>query len=229
MREDLVRRIYEGEYTPGEQLPSEPDLARVYEVSRMTVREALKSLQQESLLYVVPGSGTFVARAPIIRAVTRLQSVTELAAGLGYTMVTRVLSARADGASSTIAAALGIEIGDPVLFLERLRLIDDQPAIHSLDTLPARLVEMDRPAEAWQGSLFAYIDARNDLHITHSTATLRPVLLDAPTRARIGAPPDIPWQLIEQTSYAGDRHPVIHSLDYHRGDLFSFDMVRRRY
>ena len=54
-------------------------------------------------------------------------------------------------------------------------------------------------------------------------------MLDAVTCARLGTTPDLPWQLIEQTSYAGDNRPLVYSLDYHRGDLFSFDMIRRRY
>src|SRR5947209_6249532 len=133
VHEDLARRIHKGELSPGQQLPSEPELARMYNVSRMTVREALKGLQREHLLYVVPGSGTFVAHVPITRPVTRLQSVTELAADLGYAMTTRVLTVRKVGASGAAATALGVEEGTPLLFLERLREVDDQPAIYSLD------------------------------------------------------------------------------------------------
>src|SRR5579871_1502447 len=89
-REDLVRRIRLGEFKPGQQLPSEPDLARSYDVSRVTVREALKGLQQEHLVFIVHGRGTFVADTPITPPVTRLQSVTELVADLGHTMTTSV-------------------------------------------------------------------------------------------------------------------------------------------
>src|SRR5205085_8003160 len=112
-REDLARRIHEGELRPGQQLPSEPDLARAYNVSRVTLREALKGLQQEHLLYAVHGRGTFVASVPITRPLTRLQSVSELAADLGYTLSTRVLEARREGAARAAAAALGVTEARP--------------------------------------------------------------------------------------------------------------------
>src|SRR5205085_6707931 len=186
-REDLARRIHEGEFSPGQQLPSEPDLARAYNVSRVTMREALKGLQQEHLLYAVHGRGTFVASVPITRPLTRLQSVTELAADVGYTLTTRVLEARRADATGAAAAALGVTEGTPLLRLERLRLVDDHPAIYSIDIFPARLVQDERPTEAWQSSLFAYIEQHAGLRITHSTTTLRAALLDAATCARIGA------------------------------------------
>lgn len=226
-REDLARRIRDGEFKPGQQLPSEPDLARAYDVSRVTMREALKGLQQEHLVYAVHGRGTFVADTPITRPVTRLQSVTELVADLGYTMTTRVLDVRDEGASGAAAAALGVAEGTPLVRLERLRLVDGRPAIYSIDVFPAALVDGRSEAD-WQTSLFAYIEGHAGLHITHSTATLRAVLLDAVTSARIGAAPALPWLLMQQINVTSENRPVVYSHDYHHGEMFSFDVLRRR-
>lgn len=228
-REDLARRIREGQFSPGERLPSEAELARFYDISRLTLREALKGLQHERLLTIVHGRGIFVARGSITRPLTRLQSVTELVADLGYTMTTRVLDVRREPAHDRAAAALGVDEGTPLLCLERLRVVDNQPAIYSLDIFLASLADPDRPLAAWEGSLFTYLEERTGLHVTHSTTTLRAVLLDAATRARIGARAGLPWLLMEQTNYAGDSHPLVYSLDYHHGNLFSFDVLRNRY
>src|SRR5262245_41186548 len=122
-REDLVRRIRQGEFKPGQQLPSEPDLARAYDVSRVTVREALKGLQQEHMVYVIHGRGTFVADTPITRPVTRLQSVTELMADLGYSMTTSVLGEYTTAGPSAATDALGLAAGTPLVYLERLRRV----------------------------------------------------------------------------------------------------------
>jgi GntR family transcriptional regulator len=227
-REDLVRRIRQGEFKPGQQLPSEPDLARAYDVSRVTVREALKGLQQEHLVYVVHGRGTFVADTPITRPVTRLQSVTELVADLGYTMITTVLGAQITTEPGAATEALGVADGTPLVHLERLRRVDGRPAIYSIDVFPAGLVGEDLPVETWQGSLFALIEGRSGLRITHTTATLRAVLLDGAIRERIGASSQTPWLLMEQVNYSSENRPVIFSHDYHHGEMFSFDVVRRR-
>ena len=58
----LIRyRVSKGEYVPGAQIPSENELCRELDVSRVTVREALRELVREHLLIKVQGKGTFVA------------------------------------------------------------------------------------------------------------------------------------------------------------------------
>lgn len=58
--EDLLERILSGEIKPREPLPSEPEIAREANVSRLTVREALKTLQAQNIVTVRRGLGTFV-------------------------------------------------------------------------------------------------------------------------------------------------------------------------
>lgn len=226
-REHLVRRIRAGEFKPGQRLPSESDLAQTYEVSRVTMREALKGLQQEHLLYTVHGSGTYVADRPITRQVTHLQSVTELAADLGYAMTTRVLDIRRDDAAAA-ATALNLAAA-PLMCLERLRLVDGRPAIYSLDYFAAALADDTHTGVEWEGSLFTYIETRNNLTITHSVATLRAALLAGALCTRINAKRGQPWLLMEQINFTADNRPVVYSLDYHHGEMFSFDVLRRRH
>ncbi len=228
-REDLVGRIRTGEFKPGQQLPSEPDLARAYSISRMTMREAIKGMQQEHLIETVRGRGTFVTHVPITRPVTRLQSGTELATDLGYALTTRVLEVRVEEAAGAIAGTLDVTDGTALLRLERLRLVDGQPALYSIDIFAASIAEPDRPLHAWESSLFAYIQQRTGLPITHTAATLRAEVLDAETTARIDALPGLAWFVMEQTNYTADNRPIMYSLDYHRGDLFSFETIRRCY
>ena len=227
-REDIARRIYAGEFQPGQRLPSEPDLARSYNVSRMTIREAIKGLQREHLLYSRRGRGTFVVHTPITHPISRLQTGTELAAELGYALTTRVLGAHVEEAPDVVAHALDVPVGTPLLCLERLRCIDDQPALYSIDRFDARWAEEDRPLGAWQGSLFSYLQQRTGRAITHTTATLRAVTLTAETSRHIGTDPHIAWFLMEQVNYDDDNHPLMYSLDYHHGDLFTFEVIRRR-
>jgi len=115
-----------------------------------------------------------------------------------------------------------------LLRLERLRLVGDEPALYSIDIFDASLAEPDRPLDAWEGSLFTYIQERTGQSLTHTTAALRAEVLDPATSARIGALPGLAWFVMEQTNFTADDRPVIYSLDYHRGDLFSFNVMRRR-
>src|SRR5918992_2767518 len=67
VREDLVRRLEAGEWRPSERLPSEPDLAASLGVSRATLRDALRSLEEDGFVTRVQGAGTFVTYRPRLR------------------------------------------------------------------------------------------------------------------------------------------------------------------
>ncbi|WOH80335.1 GntR family transcriptional regulator [Bradyrhizobium sp. BEA-2-5] len=60
IREELMRRVAETEYKPGERVPSAAALAQEFGVSAITVRRALRDLQSAGVLRTVPGAGTFV-------------------------------------------------------------------------------------------------------------------------------------------------------------------------
>lgn len=60
--ERITARIEAGEFAPGMPLPSEPDLADWYGVSRASVRSARRLLEERCLVHVVPGKGTYVTR-----------------------------------------------------------------------------------------------------------------------------------------------------------------------
>ncbi|SHO44238.1 GntR family transcriptional regulator [Anaerocolumna xylanovorans] len=56
----LYLKIIHGEFQPGSQLPSEPELARMMGVSRMTLRQALSLLKEDGLINNIRGKGTFI-------------------------------------------------------------------------------------------------------------------------------------------------------------------------
>lgn len=61
----ITRSILTGQMQPGDQLPTEPELAEQFDVSRTVVREAIKALNMQGLVSVTPGRGTFITQPPI--------------------------------------------------------------------------------------------------------------------------------------------------------------------
>ncbi len=225
VRGELEATIRNGELRPGDQLPSEADLVARFGVARTTVREALKLLEQDGLLHVQHGVGRFVAPT-VERPVTRLETVTELMTSLGYEVTNRVLEVVQTGADDATATALGITPGADVIRLERVRLRGDEPLIYSIDVVPVGLSGLSIGGVDWSGSLGELLRSQGH-EMSTALADMRAVTLPPEIAKRIGSRPGAPWMLMVQTHLTADGRPIIYSHDYHRGDLFTFQVLRR--
>jgi GntR family transcriptional regulator len=222
---ELRGRIAQGEYPPGSRLPSESDLARAFAVSRVTVREALRLLQRDGLVKAQHGRGNFVlARGLIREPVTELRSVTELLSSLGYEVESEVLATVTERAGRR-SSALGIDPEERVTRIERLRSSRGMVLIYSIDVHPTRLLEgvhLDH-----KDSLFAALAAAG-VELTRAQATIRAAKLPRGVARRSGLPPSLPCLLLEQVHFDREDTPLLWSLDYHRGDVFEFHVLRQR-
>lgn len=215
----------EGQLSPGDRLATEAELEARFGVSRTTVREALKLLEQDGVIHVQHGVGRFIAPA-VERPITRLESVTGMMEALGYRVTNRVLGVTEAGANAEEAEVLQLEPGEPVVRLERLRLQGEEQLIYSLDVVPRALLG-DAPLNIdWRGSLGRILASRG-FEMASATAGIRAVTLSSATARRIGWPAAIPCLLMIQTNFTREGRAIIYSHDYHRGDVFTFNVLRR--
>ncbi len=153
--EDLRRKIDDGTYGPGALLPSEPELAAKYDVSRQTARSALKALEQEGLIVVHSTRGRTVRNQPPLRRVSstrrhashrdsgKPEFDTE-AIAQGQVPSRRMLVVGRGPAPADIAAWLGTDPGQEVVIRKRLQLLDDVPAVISTSYYPLWVAEGTR-------------------------------------------------------------------------------------
>jgi GntR family transcriptional regulator len=112
---------------PGDRLPTEADLCARFDVSRMTVRQALQELTVAGLVERQRGKGTFVAARPMHRRPGVFLSFTEEMARRGMKPTSRLVSAGLDAARPEERDALALADGDEVVRVERVRLADGVP------------------------------------------------------------------------------------------------------
>lgn len=134
----LKERLLGGHYAEGLPLPSEPQLAREFDVSRMTARRAIDELEREGYVYRVQGAGTFPTGKRFRQGMFRVRPFREWARHPDHR--TTVLRAMTVEATPEIAAVLQIETGDPVIFVHRLRTAGDEALVIEKRYVNAALV-----------------------------------------------------------------------------------------
>jgi GntR family transcriptional regulator len=228
---DALRDLIGG-MEPGEQLPSESELVGRFGVARGTIREALKLLEQDGLVDVQHGRGRFVSAVAglgVNRPITRFEGVTEMLRALGFSPRTRIVSVHKAAADEEEATALGIPEGEAVVRLARLRMSGSKPLVLSLNSFRASLLgDEDVARQDFSGSLHQWMRDRGAAPAS-SAAQIRSARLPADLRETVSADAaDEPWLLTLERCFDDTGAIVLYSRDYHRGDMFSFHVVRRR-
>jgi GntR family transcriptional regulator len=136
----LRAMIANGTWTDGVQLPNEAVLCDKLGVSRITMRHALRNMEEWGLLRREQGRGTFVRSATVIAGERGPTSFTQEMAERGLTVGTRILELKSVGAGIDVASALEIRMGAAVFKVRRLRSGDGQPIGIQTAYLPAKRV-----------------------------------------------------------------------------------------
>lgn len=132
--EDLRQRLAAGEFD--EQFPTDRELMDSYGVSRHTARDAVRRLADEGLVDRERGRGTFVRARAIEQPLGAIYSLFQSIEAQGHEQHSRVLNLQ-ERTNAEAAGVLGVAPDDPLVFLERVRLLDDEPIAVDCSWLPA--------------------------------------------------------------------------------------------
>jgi GntR family transcriptional regulator len=229
VRDRLITYFRENGTKPGDQILSEPEIVELFKVGRSTAREAVKLLEHEGLVEVRPGLGRFLtslATATVDRPITRFESVTDLLRSLGYDAQTLVLSVEEDGPDALEREALKLSEGDTIVRLVRLRSSGEEPLIFSIDTISRSRIPGPIKYVDWSGSVSTFLHDQG-YPLSFSAARLQAVNMPADLKERYSLQGHDPWFLITETAVTANGEPVLYAQDYHRGDTFSFNVLRR--
>ena len=215
----VAEAIAGGELRPGDRLPPERDLAERLGVSRMTLRQSLDSLERRGLVIRVRGrtGGTFVAGPKFEMDVNRLAGLTEQLRRQGRHAGAKVLRARQGPAGRRSAQELGLEAGDAVFEVVRLRLSDGEPLALERSVFPAEILPglLQAPLD---GSLYQVLEQRYRLPPVRAVERLEPVLATTREAETLGVREGAPLLLVERTAYGRADTPLEYARDLFRAD-----------
>ena len=223
---DLRAALDASEWRPGDRLPTERDLASRYGCSLITVRRALGELTREQRLERTRGRGTFVLRPRIDRDFAGERSFTEEMQDRGLDPSTRLVAARPESAGEAVAHALGLELGSPTLYLERLRMADGEPLLLEQVHLPAERFPGLLASDLEHGSLYDLLTERYGVQVARAREVLEPVLLRAREARLLGRRPGTPALLIEGIASTAEGMPVELGRTFVRGDRTRYYVER---
>jgi GntR family transcriptional regulator len=207
IRRLLLQALENGEWKPGEMIPSEFDLAKRFHVSQGTVRKAIDELAGEHILIRRQGKGTFVAthREPVVRFRFLRLAPTD---GEAVPAESEILWCRKVRANAEAAAALDLRSGDGLIYIRRLLRFRGEPTVVDDIYLAAALfkgLSMSLLTEN-QGPLYGLLEARFGISMLRADERLRAVPAAQDIAALLQMQVDKPLLRVDRVSYTyGDR------------------------
>lgn len=213
---DLTRRLAAGEFGAG--FPVEAELQQAYDVSRHTIREALRRLRDTGTLKSVRGQGTRVAEIAVEQPMGTLYSLFRSVEDGGMVQRSVVLELGTT-TDADAAAALGLPAGDELVVIERLRHADDEPLAHDRVHLPANLAAPLLEADFTRAALHDELLARCGVRLTGGQERIAATMASAGMRAQLRAGAG-PLLRVDRTGMVG-RRVVETRVTHLRSDRFA--------
>ena len=221
IREIIRRRILDGSYASHSQMPSEAQMMAAFDVSRITIRQALGDLQKEGLIFKVAGKGSFVAKPKAFQNLSTLQGFGEAMTPSGYETFSQVLSMRQVRASETVARRLNLKPREAVYEIQRLRYLNREPISVDVSYFPLALGQRVAKEDLATRDIFVILE--NDLgqRLTHADVQIEAISADETLARQLRIAEASPLLRIERLTHAGER-PIDFEFLYYRGDAFQY-------
>ncbi|MFI6820254.1 GntR family transcriptional regulator [Micromonospora sp. NPDC050187] len=207
-------------------LPRERDLAEELGVSRTTLRQALRELTTDGLIYTIRGQGTFVSDTRIAKG-TSLSGFTEDMRARGLTPSSKMLDADAVVARDTLAGELGLPEGSLLYRVERLRMADGAPMCLEEVHLPADLFP-GLLVENLDGALYETMRDRYQVQVVVAQQMIAAVVPTPRQCQLLEISPVAALLEVRRIGFDGRGRAVELAVSYYRGDRYRFALTARR-
>jgi len=227
LEEYIKQQIETGVLREEAAIPSEREFAEVFQISRMTVRQAINNLVLEGYLTRQKGRGTFVSKKKVEQELQGMTSFTEDMLSRGMNPSSTLLSFQIIPADKNTALDLKIEENDSVYKIKRIRLADGAPMALETAFIPVEIVP-GLTEENSNLSLYQYIEEHLSLTISEATQEIEASIADNDDAKTLEIKIGDPILLIERISYLQDGIPFELVKSTFRADRYRFVHTMKR-
>jgi GntR family transcriptional regulator len=224
----LKSDIEKGVYRENEKLPSEFELSKKLGVSRATLREALRLLEEENVIIRRHGVGTFVNPKPVFTSgIEQLSSISSMIENVGMRPGTIFIDANESTPTDGDIERFQCDKNDHVLTIERVRTADGEPVVYCLDKVLAKHLPADY-VQNKEVSIFSSLEQDGDIHIAYAVTYIDPVGYHEQVSPILNCGRETALLELKQLHYDSNDQVVLYSKNYFRADKFSFHVIRKR-
>ncbi len=228
LKQIIIDMIDKGELTENDKLPTEQELCEQYNISRSTVRQALKELENEGYIYKIQGKGTFVSPTRFQQDLLKFYSFTEEMKKAGKTPSSQVLDFKIIIPEDKISRKLNIGKGEKVYEIIRLRLADNEPMMLESTYLPYDLFPDITREKLEINSLYDILINEYDVSFSKAEEMFSPTLLSEKEAKILGYITGGPAILLERITYNQQERIIEYTKSIARGDKFKYHVVLKK-
>lgn len=232
--EILIERIKNGFYPSQSQIPPEHQLATEFNVSRATIRSAVRVLAERSLVVRRQGIGTFVSKASrLSNPLDEASDFNRLIANQGYKPDVQYVKVSVERPDIEVAEALNIQPDQAVLRLLKIFTADGEPLVYSSSAIPTwifkddlleKLVAQPDLTEPFYDFLEEYGNQQVEYHL----AKVRAEIARNCEFPNLPLDPLTPIFILEEIGHNLEEIPLWYSIAYFPGNQMTFELVRRK-
>jgi len=225
----IQEAIQQGKFPAGSQLPPEMELLQMMGISRTTLREALRILEEQRFIRKRRGLGTFVMERAIVKDMSQNFGITEMISQAGYKPGTRDFKIHMEKTSKTLAEKLGIPEDAMIVVIERVRTANQTPIVWTRDIMPQDFLNgwMPTGANLDGVSLYECLERYAGIRIAEGMASFSPVQASREVAEKLSIQRNTLLLLIEQIDHDQNGRSVLFSEEYHLTDKFNFIIHRK--
>ena len=220
IQQHLLEDIRSGRFKPGKPLPSEEVISKRLSISRMTARQALKSLCSLGVAYSQRGKGTFVSEIKLEKNVRQVLSFSEEMEARGSRPHSKLIFSELALAGEKAAEALHISPEEKVVRIRRVRVADSLPMGVETTCLPLRLCPDLLEKFDPRTSLYGTLSRVYGIHLVQADEVVEAGLANAEEAKLLRISKGSPVFLFTRTAYAEGGKAVEYVKSTFRGDRY---------
>lgn len=224
----LRLQIADGRFGKDEKLPSEQELSKRFDVSRVTVRRALQTLENDKMIYRCQGLGSFVKGEKSTPKMIHLTDFMEDMRQSGKEARSEVIEVKQEPADELVALRLNVKPGQLVLRLDRLRLGDDQPVAYDTTWFPIFYGQLIIDHELADNTIFRILEEEYEIPIIRGTYEIQACVASEKIAAHLQVKKGAPLLMFDRLSVTVNDKPVYFQRRYYRADKISWQVSLER-